>query len=167
MPMPGEDIRLEAIASQSTERQAALLALNNRHAQQTSLLDLQAWRQMIGQAFAAIVTADAGGFLIAFDQAADYHSVNFLWFRERLPRFVYVDRIVVGEDCRKRGIGRLLYDELFVQARAAGHDRVVCEVNLDPPNPVSDAFHARLGFCEVGRAPIRGGKVVRYLERRL
>ena len=40
-----------------------------------------------------------------------------------------------------------------------------CEVNIDPPNPVSDAFHAFFGFVEVGWAflPDRG-KSVRYLE---
>ena len=38
--------------------------------------------------------------------------------------------------------------------------------NTDPPNPGSDAFHARLGFHEVGRAFLADrGKSVRYLER--
>ncbi len=41
--------------------------------------------------------------LLAFDQAADYDSPNFLWFRERFPRFVYVDRIVVAGEARGRG----------------------------------------------------------------
>lgn len=45
---------------------------------------------------------------------------------------------------------------------------VCCEVNSDPPNPASDAFHARLGFAEVGAAAIHGGaKSVRYLARPL
>jgi predicted GNAT superfamily acetyltransferase len=45
---------------------------------------------------------------------------------------------------------------------------IVCEVNLDPPNPASDAFHAALGFAEVGTAVIdNGDKTVRYLSRRL
>jgi uncharacterized protein len=33
--------------------------------------------------------------MLAFDQDADYDSPNFLWFRERLARFVYADRVVV------------------------------------------------------------------------
>ncbi len=103
------------------------------------------------------------GFLIAFDQDADYESPNFLWFRGRLPRFVYIDRVAVAEAARGRGIARKLYDDLFAKARNAGHDRIVCEVNLDPPNRVSDAFHARLGFSEIGRATLADGKVVRYL----
>jgi predicted GNAT superfamily acetyltransferase len=40
---------------------------------------------------------------------------------------------------------------------AAGHDRVVCEVNVDPPNPTSRAFHLRMGFGEVGHATLPGG----------
>ncbi len=41
-----------------------------------------------------------------------------------------------------------------------------CEVNLEPPNPVSDAFHEALGFTEVGRAAIHDGKkLVRYLVK--
>ena len=34
------------------------------------------------------------------------------------------------------------------------------------PNPASDAFHAALGFSEVGGGAIHGGaKTVRYLTR--
>ena len=69
---------------------------------------------------------------------------------------------------RKRGLANRLYEDLFRNAAAAGHDLVVCEVNSDPPNPASDAFHAALGFVEVGHAAIHGGaKTVRYLARSL
>ena len=52
-------------------------------------------------------------------------------------------------------------------ARAAGHERVVCEVNADPPNPASDAFHAALGFAEIGATLLPNGKTVRYFMRDL
>ncbi len=44
---------------------------------------------------------------------------------------------------------------------------MLCEVNHAPPNPGSDAFHARMGFGEIGRAVLSGGKTVRYLRRPL
>jgi len=145
-----------------------LLALNNAHAVELSWLTSERLSDMIGQAFLARRVGVADALLIAFDQAADYDSPNFLWFRERFSRFVYVDRIVVAEAARGRGLARQLYDHLFDAARAGGHERVVCEVNADPPNPASDAFHAGLGFSEVGSAAIQGGtKTVTYLERRL
>jgi uncharacterized protein len=62
----------------------------------------------------------------------------------------------------------MLYDEVFERARRLGHSRIVCEVNLEPPNPISDHFHAALGFQEVGRATINdGAKTVRYLAAHL
>jgi hypothetical protein len=73
----------------------------------------------------------------------------------------------VAEPARSRGGARRLYDNLFAAARDAGHDRIVCEVNVDPPNPASDAFHARFGFSETGRAKLADGKVVRHLNKSL
>ena len=79
-----------------------------------------------------------------------------------------MDRIIVGEAARGRGLARRLYEHLFDLARNEGHDRVGCEVNLNPPNPGSDAFHAKLGFKEVGQAVLYGGaKTVRYMEKPL
>jgi uncharacterized protein len=151
-----------------TDGLGPVLALNNAHAAELSWLDEAALSHMIGQSFAAWRMGEADALLIAFDQDADYASPNFQWFRERLPRFVYVDRVVVAPHARGRGLARRLYDELFAAAREAGHAVVACEVNRVPPNPGSDAFHAALGFAEMGEAAIHGGaKTVRYLVREL
>ena len=148
--------------------EAALLALNNDHAEELSLLDRAGLDALLREAFYARRLGALDAALIAFDQDADYASPNFLWFRERYPRFVYVDRVLVAPRARGRGLARALYEDLFAPARAAGHDRIVCEVNRNPPNPGSDAFHAALGFAEVGAADIHGGaKTVRYLMRAL
>jgi predicted GNAT superfamily acetyltransferase len=145
-----------------------VLALNNEHAAELSWLDADRLVELVGRAFLALRIGAVDAFLLAFDQDADYDSPNFLWFRARYPRFIYVDRVVVASSARGRGHARRLYDELFRHALAAGHERVVCEVNREPPNPASDAFHAALGFAEVGRAVIHGGsKTVTYLARPL
>lgn len=112
--------------------------------------------------------AEGGAMLIAFDQSADYDSPNFIWHRDRFARFLYVDRIAVADTHRRRGLAAALYADLFAFAAARGDERVVCEVNSDPPNPASDAFHAALGFEVVGEAFLADrGKTVRYLAREL
>jgi predicted GNAT superfamily acetyltransferase len=144
-----------------------LLALNNAHAEELSLLDAARMGRLVGEAFMAARLGEADALLMAFDQDADYDSPNFIWFRDRYERFVYVDRVVVDPAQRGRGLARRLYEALFARAAAGGHTLVVCEVNAEPPNPASDAFHAALGFAEVGQATLGGGKVVRYFARLL
>jgi uncharacterized protein len=146
----------------------ALLALNNAHAQQLSWLEPERLEHLVEQAFLARTIGNLDAFMLTFDQDAHYDSPNFLWFRARYPRFVYVDRIVVASSARGRGCARRLYHDMFEHAVRAGHERVLCEVNMSPPNPVSDAFHAALGFVEVGTASVYdGSRTVRYLSRPL
>jgi predicted GNAT superfamily acetyltransferase len=143
---------------------ANILRLNNENARETSPLDADKLDRMAATARVATIVVPGIAFLLAFDQGADYDSSNFIWFRERFDTFLYIDRVVVGEDHRRLGLGRLLYDDLFRRARHLGHQRVACEVNVRPGNPGSDAFHATLGFAEVGRGvSTDGAKSVRYL----
>ncbi len=141
----------------------AILGLNALHEGETSPLNLKLLESMLDAAFyVAMDNGGANGYLITFDQDANYDSVNFHWFKSRYSRFVYVDRIVVAAHARGLGLARSFYSALFDQARAAGHLHVLCEVNLDPPNPGSIAFHAALGFNEVGQATLNNGKTVSY-----
>ena len=100
------------------------------------------------------------GFVLALPPGVDYASENYRWFSARKEPFLYVDRIVVAEGHRSRGIGALLYDSVFAAAEADGAAEVDCEVNVEPPNPGSLTFHGRLGFAEVGRQATKGGSVV-------
>ncbi|MDX8478034.1 GNAT family N-acetyltransferase [Mesorhizobium sp. VK24D] len=143
--------------------EAAILALNNEHATELSWLEREQLSFLLSEAFYTRRIGALEAFIMCFDQDARYDSPNFLWFRERYPRFVYVDRVVVAAEARGRGHARRLYEDMFEQVRRDGHTIVTCEVNADPPNPASDAFHAALGFAEVGDAVIDGGKKsVRY-----
>ncbi|ESY70942.1 MULTISPECIES: GNAT family N-acetyltransferase [Mesorhizobium] len=148
--------------------EASILALNNEHAAELSWLEAERLSFLLGEAFYARRIGDLEAFIMTFDQDASYDSPNFVWFREGYERFVYVDRVVVAAHARGRGHARLLYQDLFDHARRAGHTLVTCEVNSDPPNPASDAFHATLGFAEVGDAVIHAGKkAVRYYARQI
>jgi uncharacterized protein len=149
---------------------AAVLALNEADKTFTSEMDAARLARMVAASPYAVAAVDGGqvlAFLIGFDPASAYDSPNFIWFRDRLPRFAYVDRIVVSPAARGRGLARALYAAFDAHARMAGLEQMVCEVYSDPPNPVSDAFHARLGFATVGTAQPWPGKTVRYLARAL
>lgn len=111
----------------------------------------------------AVVDDDAPATPLAFcllmTPGVDYRSENYRWFEKRATNFLYVDRIVVAEGARDRGLGQLLYSAVFEAARAQGCQEVTCEVNVDPPNPGSLRFHGRLGFAEVGRQATKGGTI--------
>ncbi len=145
----------------------ALLRLNNDHETETSLLDRSKLERMISRAFFSRTIESQRALLLTFDQSSDYGSVNFRWFRDRYARFVYVDRVIVAKPARGGGIARALYADLFSEARLQGHTVIAAEVNSVPPNPVSDAFHAALGFAEVGSGSPTAGKEVRYLLKTL
>jgi uncharacterized protein len=156
-----KDLREKASARE------ALLDVNNASARETSLMTPEKFDRMISSALVGTFIAPGAAFLLAFGQGDEYDGGHFLWFRSRFERFIYVDRVVVAEPYRRHGLGRLLYADLFRRAEQLGHTHIACEVNLQPPNPTSDAFHAALGFEEVGRAAVDGGaKTVRYLLRR-
>ncbi len=148
--------------------QPVLLALNNRHDGPVNALTAPAFASLCADAFLALGAWDARGtllgLLVALGPEGPVHGPNHGWMRQHHPEAVYIDRIVVEPAAQGLGIGRALYAALAGVAREAGLTRLGCEVNLDPPNPESLAFHARLGFLPGGQATDpRNGKLVRYL----
>jgi predicted GNAT superfamily acetyltransferase len=146
---------------------AAILNLNASVIEKTGPLDAPRLAWMVSEAFQAVQAGEGSdAFMLAFAEGAAYDSPNYLWLSARYPRFTYVDRIVVAPHARGRGLARVLYEGLIDATRATDRPIVTCEVNLEPPNPGSDAFHAALGFGEIGRAaPYGDSKIVRYLAR--
>jgi hypothetical protein len=157
------------LRSLSAEDADRILDLNNEHAIETSLLDLAAAERLLAMCFyAKCVSPGMRGFLLALDQDAAYDNQNFRWFRRRFERFVYIDRVIVAQDARGQGLARLMYEDLVAESKAAGHVRVVCEVNIDPPNEGSLAFHRSMEFVALADVVLKGGsKRVRYLVKEL
>ena len=103
---------------------------------------------------------EAAGFLIALREGCgDYESENYRWFSRHYPQFLYIDRVVIDEPYRGRGIGRALYGRVFERARETAVPFVTAEVDTVPYNAESLAFHAAMGFREVGTQSVRGGSV--------
>ena len=141
----------------------AVLTLNQAHVPEVSSLDRDRLDAIVADASLAVVAIgpedQLEGFVLVLAPGADYASPNYRWFEERYDDHRYVDRIAVDTGAQGRGTGRALYEAVFDHARAAGSPRVTCEVNVDPPNPTSMAFHAALGFTEVGRQDTYDGSV--------
>lgn len=132
----------------------ALLALNKSEVPHVGSIDAARMEHLFREAAYFPILESGGetaGFVICMDQDADYDSLNYLWFQERYGRFFYVDRIVVSANFRRQGIAGRLYDACIARAGAEGLEVLALEYNIEPPNPVSAAFHASRGFCEVGR----------------
>lgn len=146
----------------------ALLELNLASVRELSALDERRLESLLSWAQRGLVVEDEGAivaFALAIAPGTPYDSDNYRWFGTRFERFLYLDRIVVSGAMRRRGIGGRLYDA--IEATATGFERMVCEVNLLPPNEASLAFHAARGYVEVGRLEHPGGKVVALLTKEL
>jgi predicted GNAT superfamily acetyltransferase len=140
-----------------------VLALNGESVEKLSPLDAHALDALLAQAAlarVAVVEGEVAGFVVALREGRDYPSENYRWFASRYPRFVYVDRVVVGAGYRGRGIARALYADVFAHARREGIERIACEYDIEPPNPASARFHAAQGFREVGTQVLGTGKRV-------
>jgi len=140
-----------------------LAALNDAAAPAVSTLGLDGLTAHVPRCDVAVAIDDDAGlpvaFLLALAPGSDYDSENYRWFSSHRPGSLYVDRIVVAPTAHRRGLGRLLYATVAGRAGELGLAEITCEVNLEPPNPDSLTFHARLGFAQIGEQVTKGGAV--------
>lgn len=157
-----ERVRAYAIRCAGAHDFPAILRLNSDWVHFTSPLDPGQLSALHAQSAYHRVVADENGhvvaFLLALREGRDYASVNYRWFDSRGGEFLYIDRVIVDAPSHGRGLARLLYEDLLDFARETGVSRVVCELDIDPPNEPSRRFHDALGFIEVGTQLAAGGK---------
>ena len=131
----------------------AVLALNHRFVDLLSALDAERLLWLVGLSdHADVVEVDERvvGFVLTMAPGSEYDSENYRWHAARYDgAFYYLDRIVIAEEMRRQGLAAFVYDAMEGVARGFG--RMTLEVNVDPPNLGSLAFHERRGYVEVGR----------------
>ena len=135
---------------------------------------VDALAHIAAQSLIALVADEPGtgrlaGFCLVLVPGADYDSLNYRWFDERYDDFVYLDRVAIAPDFQRRGLGRELYAEVerLAADRRAGATHFTLEVNLRPRNDQSLAFHAGLGFVEVGQQETDYGTLVSLMAKPL
>ncbi|MBO9738237.1 acetyltransferase [Xanthomonas axonopodis pv. begoniae] len=69
-------------------------------------------------------------------------------------------RIVIAASARRGGLATQLHGELIRQPRAAGQQRLVCEVDPRPAKAAFRALHRSLEFAAIGDAVLANGKHV-------
>lgn len=138
-----------------------VLQLNADHVELLAELDrarLLQLREWASRADVVLCDGELAGFVLVFAPGSPYDSPNYRWFSAAYGQgFDYLDRIVVADRFRRRGLAGAVYDE--VEASASARGRLTLEVNIDPPNTPSLAFHHGRGYVEVTQLGVPGHRV--------
>ena len=101
------------------------------------------------------------GFMICFRESSDYKSMNYKFFCKKETKFLYIDRIAIKNEYRRKGIGKSLYKKLDSIANDKNLP-LCCEVNKEPLNDISIRFHKDFGFYEVGEHNFKDHRVAYF-----
>ena len=158
-----------------------VLAINQANVPEVGSVDIDRMQFLVEESEIALVAergsgstaepAEIAGFCLVLGQGSAYESVNYAWCMERFGDALYLDRVAFDAAFQGQGLGTALYaevDRLIDARRAEGVaiNRLTLEVNVDPPNEQSLAFHARRGFTEAGRQMTPYGIEVAYQQKR-
>ena len=155
----------------------AVLRLNKESVHYLSPMDEDRLHTLLAcdaQLTIAEYDGEVAGFLITFADGSDYDSVNYRWFARHLKDFTYIDRIVIDQAYRGKGIGQQFYASLkqtleqthkqtLEQTQNAGRSPclwLAAEIDIEPRNDRSLAFHKQQGFAEVATQSAGQGKQV-------
>lgn len=105
----------------------------------------------------ALVDNEIVGFVICFQDTEttnsymnDIEHKNFNEISQRVSDFLYIDRIAVDKNYRKRSIGSKLYDEVVNFAEINNISYLTAEINLLPSkNTPSLSFLEKFDFTEL------------------
>jgi uncharacterized protein len=131
----------------------SVLALNNAAGPAILPLDAARLRRFYTSAeYFRVAERDGtlAGFLVGFGSDTGHDSSNFAWFREHLPRFFYIDRVVVASRRRGGGVGRAFYADVQSYAELR-YPVLACEVFIEHDSDPARVFHGSFGFHEVGQ----------------
>lgn len=145
----------------------AALKLNNASTPAVTPCDETEIFDLLAMSDGSWVADDSGalaGLLIALAPGTPYDSQNYRWISDRYTDFAYVDRIIVSPIHRRLGLAERLYSTLVDHARSTGRPHLLCEVNVEPPNPQSISFHTALGWEALEDRQLSEHKTVRYFR---
>ncbi|WP_386820293.1 GNAT family N-acetyltransferase [Luteolibacter algae] len=121
------------LRAETTDDSAGILRLNANAASVTSPMDPSKYLTLLSmRAYATVVEIEGEivGFIMAIRDGNPHEDGIYRWFGSRLRNFIYIDRIVVDENRRGLGIGRLLYSHLFKWSMDRQITQLTAEINI-------------------------------------
>jgi len=103
------------------------------------------------------------GFSICFREGASYWSENYKYFTKHLKKFLYVDRIAIDQNYRRKGLGQKMYKDIFLNAEQE-ELTITAEVNTKPINQPSLNFHTTMGFKQIGKREFIDHNVAYFIK---
>jgi len=103
------------------------------------------------------------GYIICMREGSAYGSENYKFFTQRLKKFLYVDRVAIDEQHRRAGLGKAIYENIFVQAISDSLP-IALEVNTQPVNQPSLNFHEKMGFDRIGAKDFDDHSVAYFIK---
>ena len=105
------------------------------------------------------------GYLISITSGGHYAGEEYRWFETQFANFLYIDQVAVAPAHRRVGVAAALYNRIAHLVAERGFDRLVCEINLRPPNPGSFRFHASQGFTMLKSLEVSDGRMVALMVK--
>ena len=94
------------------EDQEALLLLNNSSTPAVNALTLEELQSILSLAekcWVEEIDSDLAAALIIIGPDQNYSSDNYTWLETQFSNYCYVDRIMVNQNHKRRGLGKKLY----------------------------------------------------------
>ena len=129
-----------------------------------SLNELEKLLNMSANNYLVILDNSLIGFIVCLREGSAYKSSNYKYFSQRLDKFLYIDRIAIKTDMRRKGIGEEVYSHI---QKTADLNKIplCCEINTIPLNRPSIQFHTKLGFEEVGHKSFNDHTVAYFIKK--
>ena len=143
----------------------AIYALNQTNAPEVGFLDSEDYLiDLLEKSYINFCVKNDNeiiGLMVCFREGSDYSSKNYKFFTNNEEHFIYIDRIVIKEEYRRKGIANHLYSSIEVIANELGFP-LCCEVNTFPENKPSLEFHKKFGFVSIGKNDFMENSVVYF-----
>ncbi|MDO9319926.1 MAG: GNAT family N-acetyltransferase [Gammaproteobacteria bacterium] len=105
------------------------------------------------------------GFLLSIGAGRAVENFGYMWFQTRFDNFLYVDRVVMVADARRRGMATAMLMEVLQWCRERGIDNLVCQVRDRPANPAGHALCKKLGFTPLESVMLPSRDIVTMYQR--